>query len=102
MNPCLQILRLGQNNEGNDGAEATNALRTNTNLVKLDLNCSTVGDEGAKAILTMLNYHNRTLMSLNLDDNAEVSWMCSTPSRVGSIIAGCFTFYSSICPNRWR
>jgi Leucine Rich repeat len=74
VNDCLQLLGLGRNRIGSDGAMAfACALTGNTKLTRLDLDENGISDEGATALLKVLKKHNRTLSSLKLAENVDIS-----------------------------
>jgi NLR family CARD domain-containing protein 3 len=70
----LQELGLGRNNVGSEGAMAiADALKCNVALERLDLDDNGIGCDGAMAILKVLQHFNRTLTSLSVEGNAEIS-----------------------------
>jgi Leucine Rich repeat len=70
----VQVLRLGQNCIGNDGATAlAEALVRNSALCTLDLHRTWISDEGAMVILDTLKQHNVSISSLYLEGNTKIS-----------------------------
>ncbi|KAJ8607619.1 hypothetical protein CTAYLR_005759 [Chrysophaeum taylorii] len=68
--PPLEVLYLGENNVGEDGAKAVSEmlLNSSTTLNKLDLSSNEIGDEGAVALLDSLKT-NKALKVLYLSRN---------------------------------
>jgi Ran GTPase-activating protein (RanGAP) involved in mRNA processing and transport len=73
-NTTVQQLGLGRNNISDDGVVAiVDALKVNKTLTGLDLDGNSIGDRGILAILKALLNYNCTMMSLNLEANANES-----------------------------